>query len=158
MSSSLEPTGFFFYGTLMSSAILNRVIYGPSPPRYSYLRIQPAILPEFTRRKVQGADYPGIVPAPGSSVKGTFVIGLREDHVRKLDFFEGDDYERRNVPVKVLNEEGGEEEGEEVQAEAYVWIAGVEGLREEEWSYEEFVREKLGRWVGEEGKEEYRGR
>ena len=43
---------------------------------------------------------------------------------------------------------------EEVEVETYVWVAREEGLEEGEWDFEEFTREKMGRWVG---NEEYDG-
>ena len=54
------------------------------------------------------------------------------------------------------DEEGkGDVEGAEVDAQAYVWVAGEGGLEEGEWDFGEFVREKMGRWVG--GGGEYEG-
>ena len=53
----------------------------------------------------------------------------------------------------------GNVEGEEVEAETYVWIAGEERLEEREWDFAEFEREKMKHWVGgwgEEGEEEVR--
>ena len=45
--------------------------------------------------------------------------------------------------------------GEEVEVDTYVWVAGENGLEEGEWDFEEFMREKMGRWVL--GNEEYDG-
>lgn len=59
---------------------------------------------------------------------------------------------RRTVTVTVLDEKDGVEEVEEVPAEAYVWAEGMEMLEDEEWDFEDFVRDKMGRWVG---REEY---
>lgn len=39
------------------------------------------------------------------------------------------------------------DEGEEVVAATYVWIAGKERLEEREWDFETFKREKLAWWV-----------
>jgi hypothetical protein len=39
-------------------------------------------------------------------------------------------------------------DGEVISAATYIWIAGEERLAMEEWNFEEFVREKLGRWTG----------
>lgn len=40
--------------------------------------------------------------------------------------------------------------GDEVTpAATYIWIASEELLAPEEWNFEEFVREKIGRWTGE---------
>jgi hypothetical protein len=44
-------------------------------------------------------------------------------------------------------------EGEEVEAETYIWIAGAQRLEPEEWDFAEFVREKMKRWVGREAAE-----
>jgi hypothetical protein len=40
-------------------------------------------------------------------------------------------------------------EGEEtIPAATYIWIASEDRLSREEWNFEEFVREKIGRWTG----------
>ena len=36
-----------------------------------------------------------------------------------------------------------------IPAATYIWIASEELLAPEEWNFEEFVREKIGRWRGE---------
>ncbi|EUC46742.1 hypothetical protein COCMIDRAFT_35609 [Bipolaris oryzae ATCC 44560] len=165
----------FFYGTLMAPPVLHRVIWGsptpPTPAHASLLHIRPAILHAHQRRKVKGADYPGVVPVTATaSVRGTLVQGLTDGDIWRLDVFEGSEYVRRKVGVRVLlpsrkvegggekEEEGGmgdlaqrEEdnvEGEEVEAETYFWVAGEHRLEGEEWDFTEFVREKMGRWVG----------
>jgi hypothetical protein len=45
-----------------------------------------------------------------------------------------------------------------VEVEAYVWVAGNQRLEAREWDFGEFVREKMGRWVGREAEREYAGR
>jgi hypothetical protein len=153
----------FFYGTLMAPPVLHRVIYGPihDPTQATPLRTRPALLPSYQRHKVRGADYPAILPSSTStsSVRGTLVEGLTEGDVWRLDVFEGDEYERVGVKVRVLKPDGKEgnagvdEEGEEVEAETYVWIAGASRLEPEEWDFSEFVRDKMKRWVGREAAE-----
>lgn len=145
----------FFYGTLMAPAVLHRVIHGtptPEPWQRDLLTITPALLPGHVRHRVANADYPAVMPASGStpsstaaSVRGTFVTGLTDGDIWRLDIFEGDEYARRDVRVRLLS---GEEEGEEKVAQTYIWIAGEERLEKEEWDFDEFVREKMGRWVG----------
>lgn len=81
----------------------------------------------------------------------------------RLDIFEGDEYERRQVKAHILTTTGsdsgiGNVEGEAVECETYVWIAGEDRLEDGEWDFPEFVREKMGRWVGVEGEGEYKGR
>ncbi|KAH7413902.1 AIG2-like family-domain-containing protein [Phaeosphaeria sp. MPI-PUGE-AT-0046c] len=150
----------FFYGTLMAPPVLHRVIWGsPTPPtaaHASLLRIQPAILHAHQRHKVKHADYPAILPtpsSPSSSVRGTLVEGLTDGDIWRLDIFEGGEYARRKVHVRVLEqqENGSNAEADEVEAETYIWTAGADRLEADEWDFAEFVRDKMGRWVGSEG-------
>ncbi|EOD51209.1 putative disease resistance protein [Neofusicoccum parvum UCRNP2] len=165
----------FFYGTLMVPQVMYRVIYNssdPQPWQKTLTTAKPAFLPGYQRRKVRQADYPGIIPvatdssSPSSSVRGTLVTGLTEGDIFRLDTFEGDEYERRRVPVRVVTAgrvdatdvPGGvfaPTETEEVVAETYVWTAGEDRLEPGEWDFDEFVREKLRRWVGAGADHEY---
>jgi hypothetical protein len=38
--------------------------------------------------------------------------------------------------------------GETIPAATYIWIASEDRLAQEEWNFDEFVREKLSRWTG----------
>jgi len=81
------------------------------------------------------------------------VTGLTDADIYRLDIFEGDEYERQKVTCKILVKEGdadgvGNEEGEEVAAETYIWIAGKQRLEDREWDFAEFQREKMRFWVG----------
>jgi hypothetical protein len=49
--------------------------------------------------------------------------------------------------------ESASEEGDEVEAETYIWIAPRSRLEESEWDFVEFIRDKLERWVGKEAGE-----
>ncbi|KAG9234743.1 AIG2-like family-domain-containing protein [Amylocarpus encephaloides] len=158
----------FFYGTLMSRRILFRVIYlnekadqDPVMSRMAdQLTYEPAILHSYGRFKVQGYDYPGIRRAEGYCVRGTYVTGLTDANMAHLDAFEGSQYHLEKVRVgilesaKPLGEEKGEgvsralEEGQEVEAETYVWNKSDVGLETTEWDFGEFVRDKLQNWVG----------
>ncbi|KAF2140200.1 uncharacterized protein K452DRAFT_273808 [Aplosporella prunicola CBS 121167] len=160
-------------GTLMAPAVLHRVCHGtPTPNDFqkSLLTARPALLPSYRRHKVRFADYPAILPDvdPAACVRGTFVTGLTDGDIWRLDLFEGSEYKRERVRVKVLAADGGidaagvahhdtKETGEEVEVETYVWIAGKHKLEDEEWDFDEFVREKIGRWVGRGANEEYAG-
>ncbi|KAK4622640.1 hypothetical protein CLAFUR0_07213 [Fulvia fulva] len=162
------PRSAFFYGTLMAPKVLHRVCHGSMAddnPIYKphNFKTYPSILHDHQRKKVKRADYPGIVPKPGSSVRGTYVTGLTSNDIWRLDMFEGDEYSREKVKVKVLKEVGNESgegniEGEEVEAETYIWIAGEERLEDSEWDFAEFQKEKMRYWVGAEGVGEYAGR
>ncbi|MCJ1354527.1 MAG: hypothetical protein MMC33_004516 [Icmadophila ericetorum] len=140
----------------MAPEILHRVIHGssnPSQAQINLLNIEPAILHDFRRCRVLDCDYPGIIPAKGSSVRGTYVTGLTDGDIWRLDIFEGDQYEKQTVKVKILNQIGDDEsvgnvEGEEVEANSYVWADDEDYLDKKEWDYAEFRREKMMRhWV-----------
>lgn len=150
----------------MEPLVLYRVIYGtsnPTPFQKSLLTVTPATLPHHRRHRVRFCDYPAIIPAANSSVRGAYVRGLTDGDIFRLDIFEGGEYERRKVKIKVLEKEGdevtgeGNVEGEEVEeVETYVWVAGEARLEGGEWDFGEFRREKMGSWVG--GREEYDGK
>jgi hypothetical protein len=87
----------------------------------------PAILHGYCRRRVEHADYPGITPDDQHQVFGTYATGLSEANMYKLDVFEGYQYKRETVKVKLLNHVGnakgeGNVEGEERSAEVYVFM------------------------------------
>jgi Gamma-glutamyl cyclotransferase, AIG2-like len=159
MSSFAGPHTAFFYGTLMAPKVLQRVCYGPAvrgPPTSTSLTISPALLTSYRRHRVLGADYPAIIPHTNSTVRGTLVEGLTDGDIWRLDIFEGDEYERKPVKVRVItettsNEPSEEQLGDEVQAESYIWIAGEHQLEDKEWDFDEFMREKMVFWAGEEG-------
>ncbi|KUJ06747.1 uncharacterized protein LY89DRAFT_692346 [Mollisia scopiformis] len=143
----------FFYGTLMAREILFRVCYGTSniqdnpilKKRAAALSIRPALLHDYSRRKVQYADYPAIISQKGHSVRGTYVTGLTDSDIAHLDMFEGSEYARKKVKVVIL--EDGHEKGESVEAQSYIWSASVDRLEEQEWDYEEFRKEKMHFWT-----------
>lgn len=118
--------------------------------RYTFT---PAILHGFCRRRVEDNDYPGITEDKDHQVFGTYVTGLTDHNLDKLDMFEGSQYERKEVKVKLLTEVGnakgeGNVEGEERLANVYVWRC-AEGLEDREWDLEEFRKEKMTKWTRE---------
>lgn len=159
----------------------------------SRIKIRPAILHGYQRRRVRWADYPGIIPASISpststnttdtstststtSVLGTLVTNLTASDVERLDSFEGSDYIKKPVTVRLLQESfsmGGRQEssvakpaeghirdvldaaraevadeGEEVEALTYVFIGGEDNLEDKEWDFEAFKKDRLAWWVG----------
>lgn len=141
----------------MATPVLSRVIYGTTSPeswQIASLRIRPAVLDSYCRHQVRFVDYPGIVPESGKTVRGTFVEGLTEGDVYRLDIFEGSGYQRRKVRVKILDSSD-REGNEQVETETYVWVAGRDKLKDEEWDFQEFVKSKLVRWIG--SSQEYAG-
>jgi len=159
----------FFYGTLMAPSVLKRVTSHDPASTTSPLRSRPALLHKHRRHKVKGADYPAVIPnSPQSnkdiSVRGTVVQGLTSEDIWRLDVFEGDEYERKRVRVQILpaenldkipdpalrsanNIESQHSTNEELEAETYIWIAGEHRLEDQEWDFDEFVKEKMWRWA-----------
>jgi len=121
----------------------------PPPALANDHSFHPAVLPGFSRRRVKTEDYPGITEQEGHEVRGTLATGLTETNIYRLDYFEGGEYERRILKVKVLkhkNDGGPEgEEWEDVNASVYVF-QNPDRLEAREWDYEEFRREKLQKW------------
>ena len=139
----------------MEPQVLYRVCFGTSTPtsfQASLLNFRPALLHQHRRHRVLLHDYPAVVPQQDSSVRGTYVQGLTDGDIYRLDIFEGNEYERRRVKIKVLEVEGNEAgqgnvEGEEVEVETYIWVAGKDKLEEREWDFEEFRRERMSGWI-----------
>ncbi|KAE9968560.1 hypothetical protein EG328_007493 [Venturia inaequalis] len=161
MASLVGPHTAFFYGTLMAPKVLRRVCHGPhahDSATSTAITVRPALLKSYRRHRVLGAEYPAIVPHEPSTVRGTLVEGLTDGDIWRLDLFEGDEYERKKVSVRVITskeqgtgEPSEEDLGDEVQAESYIWIAGEHQLEDGEWDFDEFMREKMAYWAGERG-------
>ena len=73
-------TAIFTYGSLLFTEIMQAVTGKHFPS-------QSAILREYARYGVRGANYPGIVPAPGVSVEGQLYQDVDPAAVKHLDFF-----------------------------------------------------------------------
>lgn len=134
----------------MAPEIFYSVCYGESNPPAaikSLHTLTPAVLHGYCRHRVQFADYPGIIAEDGHSVRGIYATGLTEANMHKLDYFEGSEYERKNVKVKLLRKDGDKEvEGEEVGAVTYVFLF-PEQLERGEWDFEQFRRDKMRFWA-----------
>jgi hypothetical protein len=151
----------------MAPGVLYRVIYGnahPEPWQQKLTTVRPALLESHRRHRVKYMSYPAITPCTGSSVRGSVVTGLTQGDIYRLDIFEGDQYLRKKVKVKVLKNVGledsiqtGESEEhapEEVEAETYIWRNDLSELEDGEWDFEEFKRERMHHWMGESSSEE----
>jgi Gamma-glutamyl cyclotransferase, AIG2-like len=163
----------------MAPEVLYRVCYGTTKPsdfHKSLLTVRPAILHEYERHRVKQCDYPAIIPATAvdeasnsdqtkatrASVRGTYVSGLTDGDIWRIDIFEGPEYKRINVKVHPLSNVGDSEGNGNVEAtepvdvKTYVWIADRNNLEDAEWDFADFVRTKMARWTG--GWEEYEGK
>jgi gamma-glutamylcyclotransferase (GGCT)/AIG2-like uncharacterized protein YtfP len=117
----------FAYGTLMCEDIMQEVSgCRPSPLK--------ATLTGYSRRRVRGEDYPGLLPWEPGRVEGVVYRDLPEPAWRRLDRFEGAMYTRLGVAVEL-------ECGGRLAAETYVvhpqW---TDRLEEVEWDFADFLR------------------
>jgi DNA-3-methyladenine glycosylase I len=118
----------FAYGSLMCDAIMARVA-GALPARSA------GVLENFRRHPVQGELYPAIVPHPGGRVPGVVYHDLGAEGWQRLDRFEGPQYTRRRVRVRL-------ESGERLEAQTYVAKAPLRRrLEPGDWDYARFLVE-----------------
>lgn len=107
----------------------------------------PATLSGYCRHRVKRADYPGVVPQEGHVVRGVYATGLTKANMQKLDYFEGDEYERVEVTVQILEKKGDAEvAGETKETSVYVFLL-PDCLERREWDFEEFRRDKMKMWT-----------
>ncbi|ORX40856.1 pyridoxal phosphate-dependent transferase [Kockovaella imperatae] len=172
MDPAEQKHNFFFYGTLMVPAILERVLRHPT----DHLTFEDAILPGFTRHCVKGQDYPAVTSVEQShelmastgpldardmDTRGTLVKGLSLKDIRPLDLFEDIEYTRVMTTVHVLGPSTvlqsqpkhwtGVSRSEE--AWVYIWNESLSLLDPKIWSFEDFLRDKAHLWTGSETSE-----
>jgi gamma-glutamylcyclotransferase (GGCT)/AIG2-like uncharacterized protein YtfP len=122
----------FTYGSLMCEDIMSSVA-GMT------MQGEPATLQGHARHPVRDEDYPGMVPDARGRVEGRLYRGLSEGALVRLDRFEGDMYERRQV--RVLSRQG------VTPAWTYIFRpAFVHLLMVGDWSFESFLREGKARF------------
>jgi hypothetical protein len=86
---------FFFYGTLLDHDVTALVLGRRLPPA----AFVPAVLPGYSRWRVQGGSYPISVPDRKGEVSGAIIGGLSARDVARLAAYEGPGY--RIAPLKV---------------------------------------------------------
>ena len=79
---------FFFYGTLLDRDVTALVLGRRLPPQ----AFEPAVLPGWSRWRVQGGSYPVSIPDRKGQVAGAVVRGLSARDVRCLSAYEGPGY------------------------------------------------------------------
>lgn len=113
----------FTYGSLMFAPIWRRVVRGD-------YRQAPATLAGHARFAIVGEAYPGMIAHPGASVAGVLYFDVDAKDVDALDAFEGADYSRRRVSVRLAS-------GEAAEANTYLYLL-PQNLSESPWLPEEF--------------------
>lgn len=93
-----------------------------------------ATLDDYRRQPVIGQPYPGMVPAEGSQVRGVLYLDLAPSAWPRLDAFEGEEYVRRQVQVRL-------QDGSEESAWTYVFRpCYASRLADGAWDFERFLR------------------
>lgn len=88
---------FFFYGTLLDRDVTALVL----GRRLSAANFIPAVLPGWSRWRVQGGSYPISLPDRKGSVAGAVVGGLSARDVARLAAYEGAGYRVSSLKVLV---------------------------------------------------------
>lgn len=89
----------FTYGSLMFPEVWKPLV---PRPRAS----ASATLFGFAREGVRGQAYPGIRPEPGAQTVGRLYLDLDEAELAQLDAFEGSEYRRETVQVRITTGDG----------------------------------------------------
>lgn len=127
----------------MAPEVFFSVCYGTKAPPAAIQALHtfaPAVLDGFCRHRVRYADYPGIVPQPGRSVRGLYVTGLTTANMQKLDDYESKEYRLDTVRVRLDGDE------EDTETRTYVFLFPKE-LEDREWDFEEFKRDRMKLWT-----------
>ncbi|KAF9209876.1 hypothetical protein BGZ49_010406 [Haplosporangium sp. Z 27] len=157
ISLAVDPHPCFFYGSLMEPRVLNSVTR-PGPE--SNLHSVRATIEGFVRYPYHGMPYPGMIASEDKNhiVEGLLVFGhTLMDRIR-LDQFEGSEYTREILSVRVLdpvpgsfNQQGQSKPlaaGELVSAYVYVFSGPHKHLdMTREWDFEAFQREHVTIWM-----------
>jgi gamma-glutamylcyclotransferase (GGCT)/AIG2-like uncharacterized protein YtfP len=116
----------FAYGSLMCDDIMATVSGCP-------VAGVPARLPGYRRHPVAGEDYPGVVADPAGVVEGRLHRALDAAALARLDAFEGELYERRQVTVNPVGGAG-------TTAWCYIVRAQFrDRLLDGDWDFEAFL-------------------
>ncbi len=100
-----------------------------------------ACLADHARHPLRGQDYPGMQPCAGSSVSGRLYLDVGEAACARLDAFEGEQYERTAVTVKLSD-------GRELEAWTYLFKPEFSAqLEAGEWDVQRFEREGKARFI-----------
>ena len=120
----------FTYGSLMFPSVLKAVTGREFAAKKARLK-------NYARFKVKGESYPGLTPLKGAETEGVLYMGLDALSVKRLDDFEGELYERTEIPADTL-------EGESLTAQTYAIKAQYrDRLSSEEWDPERFEKADL---------------
>jgi len=122
----------FVYGTLQSPGIVKKLT-GKS------FKSKPAVLPGYKRYCVKDCDYPAVIQQNDTETTGLVLENVDELTLDIISFYEGDEYEKRQVTV-LMN-------GKPKDALTFVWVKGNEFLENKEWDYYGFKKNRLEHYI-----------
>jgi len=124
----------FTYGSLMFPSVMKAVTGREFSSETARVR-------NHARFKVKGESYPGLTLLEGAVTEGVLYRDVDALSVRRLDDFEGELYERTEIPAHTL-------EGESLTAQTYVIKAQYrDRLSSEEWDPEHFEKADLSEFI-----------
>lgn len=106
---------------------------------------QPAYLSGFRRHPVIGHAFPGLIPSAteGDAItKGVLYSELTDSELKRLDWFEDEEYTRTDVQVRL-------DAGDKfVSTQVYVWSNSLSELDTTRlWEYEDFRKDALQNYL-----------
>lgn len=123
-----SPLALFAFGTLMDPDVL-RIVSQQEP---ALVVRESATVADHVRRWVLDDHYPVLVPCPGRQTAGLIIRGLQEEAMRRIRFFEGDEFSLLTLAVK--NARGHSENV------CYFADNQRQPISEDEWLLEEWQR------------------
>lgn len=133
----------------MAPEVFYTVCYGNSKPHQVIKDLHtftPAVLDGYCRHRVRYADYPGVIAEEGHSVLGIYATGLTDANLAKLDYFEGSQYYKETVKVK-LAKDGDATKGDKYRETVVYVFNAPDDLEKKEWDFEQFRKEKMKLWT-----------
>ncbi|HYD78527.1 MAG TPA: gamma-glutamylcyclotransferase family protein [Paucimonas sp.] len=118
----------FTYGSLMFPEVWRRVVRGD-------YRSGAGIVADCRRYAIERETYPGMVREAGAGVVGIVYFDVAADDLAALDVFEGADYRRETVAVRLEN-------GAIVPAETYFYLATAR-LLDTPWDPDAFQMQRF---------------
>ena len=108
-----------------------------------HFQTEEAILKGYKRYKIideKGVKpYPAIIKSKNSYVKGKVLFDVDKDGLRILDYFEGEEYNRKKEVVFVKTKK--------LEAYVYIWNEGNKEKLTENWNPEEFRKKHLKKYL-----------
>lgn len=127
----------FVYGTL----IFPEIVFALTGKNF---KTQNATLEGYRRYKIFDDNiprrYPAIAESEGHKVEGKILFEVDEESLKILDFFEEEDYFRKELTVLTDNDR-------KVSAFVYLWNSELKEKLKSDWSPEEFEKEHLQEYV-----------